>query len=468
MSYEQGEGDTVIDVPHFHISRRPERSSAARFAPRDVSQRRRRLRSSSIAGLLAAGAVLLVAWGSLAPVASATAKVKTMSFSLWESHNGPPVGTTMSALVAKFDKSQKRVHVSIVVTKASTKLLAATAAGDPPVLAEITHYDGTYVQSHALLSWNSLLKGDRELSKSNLLPAVWLNGRAGGQRYRLQADLKVSIVDYNKTLFHEAGIAAPPTTWTQLATDAAKLKALGVIPLGWKDSSAHILPAFMSNGGTMLKAGNSVGRAVDFNTPAGTRTFSYFHNLYAHGLMIIGHGTALREDLAAGKVAMIDGTSAGYQKTLIAVGGKFPVGAFVEPAGSTGHAYNLAQGLGFVLPKADTHVEAEAALRFINWWFEPAQQVYWAEHTGYPPETRAGIAAMPKSFLASHPGEVATIEGATSRYTFPRPVSDSYSEVQSALDTTFMDIVTGKESVSSGLGALDKTGDSYMSGASAL
>ena len=421
-----------------------------------------------MAGLLAAGAALLAAWGASPPVASAAAKVKTTSFSLWESHNGGPVGDAMSALVAKFDRSQKQVHVSIDVTKASTKLLAAVAAGDPPVLAEISHYDGTYVKGHALLSWNSLIKGDKELSKSNFVPAVWQNGEVGGQRYRLQTDAKVSIVDYNKTLFQKAGIAAPPTTWTQLATDAAKLKAVGVIPIGWKDSSAHILPAFMSNGGTMLKGGNSVGTAVDFNTPAGVTTFSYFRTLYAAGELIIDHGTALREDLAAGKVAMIDGTSAGYQKTLDAVAGKFPVGAFVEPAGSTGHAYNLVQGLGFVLPKADTHTEAEAALRFVNWWFEPAQQVYWAEHTGYPPETRAGIAAMPKSFLASHPGEAATIKGLTSPTTFPRPVSDSYKEVQSALDATFLEIVTGKESVSTGLATLDKTGDSYMSGASAL
>ena len=427
---------------------------------------RHRRRPASVMGLVMAGAVLLAACSS-SPSSSTTA-AKTTSFSLWESHNGGPVGDAMSALVSKFDASQKQVHVTIDVTKASTKLLAAVAAGDPPVLAEISHYDGTYVKGHALLSWNSLIKGDKELSKQNLVPAVWQNGEVGGQRYRLQADAKVSIVDYNKTLFQKAGIAAPPTTWTELAADAAKLKALGVIPIGWKDSSAHILPAFMSNGGTMLKGGNSVGTAVDFNTPAGVTTFSYFHNLYAAGELIIDHGTTLREDLAAGKVAMIDGTSAGYQKTLDAVGGAFPVGAFVEPGGSTGHAYNLVQGLGFVLPKADTHAEAEAALRFVNWWFEPAQQVYWAEHTGYPPETKAGIAAMPKSFLATHPGEAATIQGVESPYTFPRPVSDSYKEVQSALDSTFLDIVTGKESVASGLAALDKSGDSYMSGASAL
>ena len=466
---KQGEDDTVIHVPSTRHMLGKEKSRAADPAatPRGGTPRRRERRSVGMAGVLAAVAILLAACGSSSHAASTTAP-KSTSFALWESHNGGPVGGAMSALVSKFDASQKQVHVTIDVTKASTKLLAAVAAGDPPVLAEISHYDGTYVKGHALLSWNSLIKGDRELSKSNFVPAVWHNGDVGGQHYRFQTDVKVSIVDYNKTLFRKAGIAAPPTTWTQMAADAAKLKALGVIPIGWKDSSSHILPAFMSNGGTMLKGGNDVGTAVDFNTPAGVATFSYFHHLYAAGELIIDHGTTLREDLAAGKVAMIDGTSAGYQKTLDAVGGKFPVGAFVEPAGSTGHAYNIAQGLGFVLPKADTHAEAEAALHFINWWFQPAQQVYWAEHTGYPPETRAGIAAMPASFLASHPGEAATIRGVTSPTTFPRPVSDSYKEVQSALDATFLEIVTGKQPVSGGLAALDRTGDSYMRGASAL
>ncbi len=442
---------------------------------RRVRGRRPAARSGLIRGtaLIGASAALLAACSS-SPAASATASGKaaasgkTTDLVLWESHNGGPVGGAMSALVSKFDATHKSVKVTIDVTKASTKLLVAIAAGDPPPIAEISHYDGKYVRGHALMSWNSLIKGSSELSAANFVPAVWHNGEVGGQHYRFQTDVKVSIVDYNKTLFQKAGITTPPTTWTQLAADAAKLKALGVIPIGWKDSSAHILPAFMSNGGTMLKGSNSVGNAVDFNTPAGVQTFSYFHNLYASGELVFDHGTALREDLAAGKIAMIDGTSAGYQKTLAAVGGAFPVGAFVEPGGSTGHAYNIAQGLGFVLPKADTHAEAEAALSFVEWWFQPAQQVYWAEHTGYPPETRAGIAAMPASFLASHPGEAATIQAVESPYTFPRPTSDSYKEVQSALDASFLSIVTGKVPVSSGLASLDKTGDSYMSGASAL
>ncbi len=435
------------------------------------SRRRGRLRWA--VALVAAAGTVLAACGSSAPSASkSTPKGATeppvTTVSLWESHNGGPVGDAVSALVAKFNASHPSVQVDVTVTKASKKLLAATAAGDPPVLAEISHYDGQYVKAHALLSWNTFLTGSSVVDKAEVLPAVWKNGDVNGQHYRLQADTKVSIVDYNKALFAKAGITSPPTTWTELATDAAKLKALGVVPIGWKDSSAHILPAFMSNGGTMLRGGNTTGTAVDFNTPAGITTFSYFHTLYANGDLAFGHGTTLREDLAAGKMAMIDGTSAGYQKTLDAVSGKFPVGAFVEPAGSTGHADNLVQGLGFVLPKGHTHTQDEAAWTFVQWWFEPSQQVYWAEHTGYPPETKAGVAAMPSSFLASHPGEAATIAATESPFSSPRPLSDRYEEVQSSLDATFLEVVEGKVSVAAGLHALDQQGNSYMSGASAL
>ncbi len=387
---------------------------------------------------------------------------------LWESHNGGPVGGAMTALVDKFNATHKGVKVSIVVTKASTKLLAAIPAGNAPVLAEISHYDGTLVKAGALVSWNRFMSGSPVVSAKNMLPVVWQNGEVHGQHYRLQADLKVSEVFYNASMLKRAGVTTAPTTWAELAADAAKVKPLGVIPLGWKDSSAHILPAFMSNGGTLLRGSNTVGRAVDFATPAGRRTFTYFHDLFARNELQFHHGTTLREDFAAGKMAMIDGTSAGYAKVLAAVSGKFPVRAFVEPAGTTGHAANLAQGLGFVLPKGHTHAQDEAAWTFVQWWFEPAQQALWAERTGFDPETRGGIAAIPASFLNRHPGLKASIAAAESPFTLPRPVSDSYNEVQASIDASFFDAVTGRQSVPSALSTLDKQGNSYMKGASEL
>ena len=441
--------------------------------PRYREAGRPRWRNITRAGILIVASALGIAACSSASSSSATntsASGGVVSFQLWESHNGPPVGTEVSTLVNEFNASHKNIHVTVVVTKASTKLLAAVAAGDPPVLAEISHYDGKYVKAGALVSWNSFMKGSSVVNSTNMVPAAWTNGEVNGQHYRLMADLKLSEVFYNKTMFAKAGISAVPATWPQLQADVSliKNKLPGVIPLGWKDSSAHILPAIMSNGGAMLAGGNSVGHSVDFADTAGTATFSYFHSLYTAGELQFHHGTTLREDLAAGKIAMIDGTSAGYQKVLTAVSGKFPVGAFVEPAGSTGHAYNMAQGLGFVLPKGHTQAQDEAAWTFVQWWFGAARQANWAESTGYAPETHAGIGAIPSSFLSAHPGLQASLSAATSPYTFGRPVSDSYKEVQTALDTEFFNAVTGKQSVASALAALQNQGNSYMSGASEL
>ena len=433
-----------------------------------------RRRWGAVASGAASGALLLAACGSAGHSSAAAATNGTSaapeSITLWESHNGGPVGGAMTALVNRFNAGHKSVHVTIVVTKASKKLLAAIPTGTAPVLAEISHYDGALVKAGALVSWNQFMGAGNTVTKANFTPAVWSNGEVSGQHYRLQADVKVSQVLYNKTLFSQAGITSAPTTWTQLATDAAAIRARdpGVIPLGWKDSSAHILPAFLSDGGSLLQGSNSVGKSVAFDNQAGTTSFSYFRSLYSSGEMQLHHGTTLREDFGAGKMAMIDGTSAGYAKALAAVNGKFQVGAFVEPAGSTGNAYNIDQGLGFVLPKDHTHAQDEAAWTFVQWWYQPAQQVYWAEQTGFAPETRAAIAAMPRSFLSTHPGMVATIAAVKSPYTLPRPVSDSYKEVQAALDTAWFDAVTGKDPVSGTLSTLQSQGNGYMSGASEL
>lgn len=453
-----------------------ERSRRARPSRRRIG----RPKAWRTAALLGASAALLGACGSgsnttsppsaspLSTPSAAAAAANVTHITLWESHNGGPVGAAMTALVHRFDAAHRSVQVSLSVTKASKKLVAAVAAGNAPVLAEISHYDGALVKGHALVPWNRFMKGASTVSKHNFFPAVWSNGTVGSQHYRLEADLKLSEVFYNESLFEKAGITSAPTTWSQLAADAAKLKAPGVIPLGWKDSSAHILPAFLSNGGTLLKGGNRVGKAVDFANPAGRQTFSYFHSLDKSGYLVFDHGTTLREDLASGHMAMIDGTSAGYQKVLNSVAGKFKVGAFVEPAGSSGHAANIAQGLGFVLPKGHTPAQDKAAWSFVQWWFADPQQAYWAEHTGYAPETKAGAAAIPTSFLTTHPGLAASLSAASSPYTLARPVSDAYKEVQAALDSTFQQVVTGKVTVDAGLAKLDSEGDGYMAGASEL
>ncbi len=419
-----------------------------------------------VAGLAAVAVASYAATGALsAPSSAAKSAAAPVKLSLWESHNAGPVQNSEVYLVNWFNRTHPTIHVSIVSTKASTKALAALAAGNPPMLAEISHYDGSFLNAHALLPLNPFLTAKNGLGPQQFYPAVWNNGAVGGQHYRLMADVKVSQLSYNVKMFAQAGIKSPPATWAQLATDLAliKKKFPSVIPMAYKDSSAHILPPFIANGGQLFAPG-SKGTKADFLSPAATATFNYFRTLYKNHLMIFAHGSNIRADFGAGHIAVGDGTSAGYQKTLEAVHGRFPVGVFAYPNGSTGHSANIAQGLGFVTMIDHTKAEQQAAGTFIKWWFGPAQQVYWAEHSGYPPETKASAARMPKSFLATHPGTRVSMTELASKYTIPRPLPGSYKEVQAVLDALFFKAVTGQLSVHAALQQLQQQSDAYLSG----
>lgn len=440
-----------------------------------MAHHRRSLRAAAFT-TFAAASLLLAACGSTPTAKPATnATNQTVHISFWESHSaGGPPGQAVQKLVQEFSSAYPHIHVNLTITKASHKALGALAAGDAPVLAMISHYDGNFLNAHALVSWNPILLTGKDplmsaSTQKSIFPVVLANGEINGQHYRLQADAKVSQLSYNKAMFAKAGITQPPTTWSQLATDVAIIKKAfpGVVPLAWKDSSAHILPPFLSNGGSIFQPGSG-GKKADFLTPAATETFTYFRNLYQAGDMIFAHGSQIRADFANGHLAIADGTSAGYQKLLDAVGGKFPVGVSTYPKGSTGHSANLVQGLGFVLMVHNTKAQEQAAATFVNWWFQPQQQAYWGMHSGFPPETRAALADIPQSFMNSHPGIAVAIQILESPHTISRPTNQAYKEVQASLDAEFYDAVTGQTSVQSALQALQQQADAYLSGQSAL
>ncbi|QQE80042.1 extracellular solute-binding protein [Alicyclobacillus sp. SO9] len=382
---------------------------------------------------------------------------------LWESHSSGPVANTEQKLVKKFNASHSKVDISLNITHASAKALAAVTAGHPPVLAEISHYIGKYVSAKALLPLNSFLSTN---SKETFWSGVQGNTMWNGKEYRYPADVKVEEFYYNKSLFKKAGIKAPPATWTAMALDLQKLKALGVIPLGFKDSSAHILSAFISNGGSTF-AGTSK-KKVQFDNSAGKTTFNYFRTLHQKKEMVFGHGNTMRADFGAQKMAIVDGTSAGYQKILAATGGKFKMGAFAFPAGVSGHSGGIIQGLGFVLFNGVSKADQKAAWTFVHWWNEPAQQAYWSMHSGFAPTTPAGAKAIPASWLKSNKGEAVTINILKSKHTVPRANTNAYSEVDSVLDSAFFNAVTGKTSVAAALKKLDTQANQYLSGKSGL
>ncbi|MHB1733923.1 MAG: ABC transporter substrate-binding protein, partial [Ferrimicrobium acidiphilum] len=182
---------------------------------------RKKTKVFSLVALALGSSAILAACGSSSSSTSATnsttaKKSSPVTVTLWESHNGGPVGDEMTTLVNSFNTTHPSVKVNIVVTKASSKLLAAIAAGDPPTLAEISHYDGKYVKSGALVPWNKYIAKSSVVTQTNIVPPVWRNGEVGSRHYRLEADMKLSEVFYNESLFTKAGISSAPQTDAQM------------------------------------------------------------------------------------------------------------------------------------------------------------------------------------------------------------------------------------------------------------
>jgi ABC-type glycerol-3-phosphate transport system substrate-binding protein len=439
-----------------------------------------------MAGALAAGCSSSASSNSAsAPASDAAAAGKTVNLVLWESHTGStnPVAVTEQEIVNKFNASQTGVHVSILETKASSKGLAAAQAGHPPVLAEISHYDGQFRDAGLILDQTSLLNGPGGFTSAQLssfYPGVLANGRIPqkvvngvaqpGKQYRMAADVKVEELFYNTALFQQAGISACPGTWTALGQDLVKLKALGVTPMGFKDASAHIESAFISNGGSLTKPGSG-GTLTAYDSAAGTTTFNQFRQWYSQKLFIFSHGATMRADLASKKLAIADGTSAGWAKVRDAAkAAGTQARACPFPAGSSGHAGSIIQGLGFVIFSHASAAQQQAAVTFEKFWDSPSIQAFWAKGSGFDPTVTSAVPLIGQSYLNSGAGVGlnVSIQELQSPYSQPRGQSDTYAQVDSALDTAFFNAVTGKQSVSSALSGLDKAAAGYLKGSAKI
>ncbi len=436
---------------------------------------------TAMAALAVTGAASGIAacGGASTGSSGASGSGKVVDLTLWESHSGAtnPVAVAEQHIVTMFNQSQKQVHVTILETKASTKALAAAQAGDPPVIAEIGHYDGQFRRNGLIVNQTPLMTGAGGFAASQLASfytGVIINGRMPqqvtdgqpqpGKQYRLPADVKVSELFYNQALFQQAGISACPATWTQLGADLVKLKKLGVTPMGYKDSTAHILPPFISNGGALYSPGQ---RTTQFDSSAGVTTFQMFRNWYGKGLFVFSHGSDMRAAMANKKLAIEDGTSAGWVKARDeARAGGVTLGACPEPIGTSGHSGNLIQGLGFVIFSSASSAQQKAAFEFEKFWNTPAVQAYWAKASGFTPTVKSAVPLIGASYLSSPAGQglKVSIAEIASPYSEPRGQSDTYAQVDSQLDSAFYNAVTGKESVAAALKGLDAADKRYLTG----
>ncbi|HEU5268264.1 MAG TPA: extracellular solute-binding protein [Jatrophihabitans sp.] len=130
-----------------------------------------------------------------------------------------------------------------------------------------------------------------------------------GAQYALPFTTSARAMFYNKKAFQAAGISAPPSTWDELKSDAAKLTAKGYIgfalPLGPEEAQAESYLWMLGNGGGWQDAAGKYA----INSPQNVETFQFLKSLVAAGYTNPHPATYDRTansaaDFAAGKVGM--------------------------------------------------------------------------------------------------------------------------------------------------------------------
>ncbi|MEZ2332577.1 ABC transporter substrate-binding protein [Mesorhizobium sp. RCC_202] len=200
----------------------------------------------------------------------------------------------------------------------------------------------------------------------------------GGALYGIPNEIDVYALNYNKALFKEAGIAAPPKTWAEFKDTAAKLtnkdngqQGFGMIN-SWAAGVVHPFASLLvSNGGELVKDGKP---ALDSKEAA--ETFALYEDLIKSGASVPSMATAdanttgpFLDNFVSGKTAMIIMANWWESALKTGMGDKFadiatapiPVG----PSGDKPHSISYSW-MTVVNAKAGA-AEQKAAWEFLAW-----------------------------------------------------------------------------------------------------
>jgi ABC-type glycerol-3-phosphate transport system substrate-binding protein len=161
---------------------------------------------------------------------------------------GTPYRQWIDAQTARFEKAYPGSSVKVTLLPAnndqfSAKLQAAFTAHQVPDLMLI--YSGGYTTPYipSLLKLNDHIDANSgmysSISNWDLSCANLACDNGKGDIYGIPIDFGSYGLFYNKALFSQAGIAAPPTTYDELLADCKIFKSKGIIPLAYGDRDGY-------------------------------------------------------------------------------------------------------------------------------------------------------------------------------------------------------------------------------------
>lgn len=192
-------------------------------------------RYRALFSLLALMALFMVACGG-----SSSGGSGKVTINWWHISTADPLKTAWQNLANQYMQTHPNVTINITVIENDpfkTKLNTAMQAGTPPDIFQ--SWGGGVLQQYAKAGLMKDISSDLQKDgwgDSFSSAALNLYGY-NGKYYGVPWDVGAVGFWYNKALFTQAGITAPPATWDDFLADISKLKAAGITPiaLGEKD-----------------------------------------------------------------------------------------------------------------------------------------------------------------------------------------------------------------------------------------
>lgn len=303
---------------------------------------------------------------------------------------GSSNGELIQEIVNSFNESQDKVFVKSVhqgsYTDAGTKMQAALAAGEAPVLAQMEiGMLGIFADAEQLVDLQKFVDAEG-YNIEDFMPGLLDASYYKDQLVALPHSRSVPVLYYNKDRFEAAGLDAekPPVTWDELKEDSKKLTSDGAYGYSCPLDQWYYMSLAMNAGGTIF---NEQADGIGFEGESGTKPLYLWKEMIADGTMHVPSGQdynsseACRNAFAGGTAAMVMQSSAqlkGLEKTC-----EFRVGVGAIPKDST--LSYPAGGSNLLMFKGHTEEEEAAGWEFLKFMTDTENALKWANGTGYLP-----------------------------------------------------------------------------------
>jgi len=232
---------------------------------------------------------LLLSWViscSTAETANKSANSRTQEVEFWTMQLQPQYTDYFNQLIAAFEADNQGLKVrwvDIPWDDMHSKILTAVSAKTAPDVVNLNpDFASQLAERNAWLMLDSKIP---ESLRQMYLPNIWQSSTLNGKSFGIPWYLATQITIYNRDLLQKAGIAKPPTTYTELALLAKQVKVktgkYAFFMTFAPEDSAQVLESLVQMG---VKLVDSQGKAA-FNSPEGKAAFQYWVDLYKQGLL---------------------------------------------------------------------------------------------------------------------------------------------------------------------------------------